>query len=112
MMNSIRRFVFLIAVLGFAGFALSTQACEFCNGEREKPLVVQFEDAQLVLVGHFENARQSADGIASGTTDFVIERVYKDHPMVKGLTKINLPRYIPNSKTKFIIFGEIYKGKI
>jgi hypothetical protein len=112
MMNATRRIVFFLVLVGFAGFAFSSHACEFCNGEREKPLVTQFEDAELVLVGHFENARQSADGISPGNTDFVIERVYKDHAMLKGMTKLTLPRYIPNSKTKFIVFGEIYKGKI
>ena len=111
-MNASRRIFWLIALGALAAFAFSTQACEFCNGEREKPLVTQFEDAELVLFGHFENAKQSTDGIAPGTTDFVIERVYKEHALVKGKTKLTLPRYVPNSKTKFIIFGEIYKGKI
>ena len=110
-MNASRRIFCLLALVALAAFAFSTQACEFCNGEREKPLVSQFEDAELVLVGHFKNAKQSADGIAPGNTDFMIQQVYKGDPMMKGKT-LSLPRYVPDSKTKFIIFGETYKGKI
>ena len=107
-----RRVGLALAVCGTVSFGLSSQACEFCNGEREKPLVTQFEDAEFVLVGHFENARRLADGVAPGESDFKIERVYKDHPMLKGRTELTLPRYVPNSKTKFIIFGDVFMGKI
>jgi hypothetical protein len=110
MMNSTRRIVFLIALVGFAAFAFSTQACEFCNGEREKPLIAQFEDAEFVLIGHFENAKAGGNG--EGSTDFVIERVYKEHAKIKGEAKITLPRFVPNSKIKYIVFGDIYQGKI
>ena len=111
-MNIIRRFVCLFALIGFLGFAHSTQACPFCEGSNDKTLVNQFGDAQIVLFGHFENAKLSNTGLDQGISDFVIERVYKEHDMIKGKKMIPLNHYVKDSKLKFMVFCDIYKGKI
>jgi hypothetical protein len=111
-MNVLRRFVCLFALIGCPGFALSTQACPFCDPSNDKTLVNQFGDAQIVLFGHFENAKLSSTGLDQGISDFVIERVYKDHDMIKGKKKIPLNHYVKDSKLKFMVFCDIYKGKI
>jgi hypothetical protein len=111
-MNALRCCVWLLALVGFPGFALSTQACPFCEGSNDKTLVNQFGDAQIVLFGHFENPKLGNGGLDQGTSDFVIERVYKEHDMIKGKKKIPLQRYITDSSTKFMVFCDIYKGKI
>jgi hypothetical protein len=113
MMNTLRRFVCLIAMVGLFAFAISSEGSpRCCEAEKSPPLVQQFEEAQIVLLGHFENAKPASTGLDQGTTDFVIERVYKDHDMIKGKKVLSLPRYITDSKTKFIVFCDIYKGKI
>jgi hypothetical protein len=108
-MNFTRR----IICLGLAAFAYLTPALSAspycCDGEKSLPLVAQFDEAQIVLFGHFENARAAANG---GMTDFVIERVYKDHPMIKGQKTLALPRFVNEPKTKYIIFCDVFKGKI
>ena len=106
-------FTHRIFCLGLAALACLTPAVPAspycCDGEKSLPLVAQFDEAQIVLFGHFENARAAASG---GMTDFVIERVYKDHPMIKGQKTLALPRFVNEPKTKYIIFCDIYKGKI
>src|SRR5262249_53922597 len=50
--------------------------------------------------------------LESGTTDFIIEKRFKDHPLVAKQTKITLPKYLPPTKSKFVIFCEVYKDQI
>ncbi len=86
------------------------EACPFCSEERGPTLVGEFDKANLVLFGHFENPR-IAPGTDKEESDFVIEKVLKDDPALKGRSKIVLPKHI-QSKSKFLIYGEIYKGTI
>ena len=111
-MNVICRFVWLAAFLGLLGSALTSQACPFCEGEKGPTLVYQFDDAQIVLYGHFENPRITSGGVDQGETDFAVERVLKSHDLIKGKAVLTLPRYIQDAKNKFIIFAEVYKGKL
>jgi hypothetical protein len=110
-MTYARRPIWLLAAAAILAYAFSTQACPFCE-EKGLTLVGQFEEAQFVLFGHFTNAKLTNTGLDQGESDFVIEKVLKDHDAVKGKTKLTLPRYITDSKTKFIIFCDVYKGKI
>ena len=110
-MNFARRSVWLVAAVAILGYAFSTQACPFCE-EKGLTLVGQFEEANFVLFGHFTNARITNNGLDQGESDFVIERVLKSHELIKDKAKLTLPRYITDSKTKFIIFCDVYKGKI
>ena len=111
-MNAFRRCAWLFAAVALIAFSLSTQACPFCEGEKGPTLVLQFEEAQMVLYGHFENARLAKSGLDQGESDFVIEEVLKTHDMIKGKKKITLPRYVKDEKSKFLIFCDVYKGKL
>jgi hypothetical protein len=110
-MKIVRRSIWLLAGIAFFAYAFTTQACPFCE-EKGLTLVGQFEEAQFVLFGHFTNAKITNNGLDQGESDFEIERVLKSHETIKGKTKLTLPRYITDSKTKFIIFCDVYKGKI
>lgn len=108
-----RRFVCLAALIALASVAPAVPASpECCERKNEPPLAQQFEDAQIILLGHFENARLAPNGLEQGVSDLVIERVFKDHPMVSGKKSITLSKYINDPKSKFLIFAEVYKGKI
>lgn len=112
-MNALRRFVCVFVVAALPCFARPAQASPICcDPDAALPLVQQFDKADIVLFGHFKNARPSNNGLDQGTTDFVIERTYKEHPLIKGKKELTLPKYITDSKTKFIIFGEVYMGKL
>ena len=111
-MNAFRNTVWLIALMLISTLAAGTQACPFCDGEKGPTLVLQIEEAQMVLYGHFEKARTTNTGLDQGETDFVIENVLKSHDLVKGKKMITLPRYVVDSKSKFVIFCDVYQGKI
>ncbi len=112
-MNVIRGCAWLFALGGLLPLVPGGHASPICcEGERGLPLLQQFGEAKIVILGHFENAKPAANGVDGGSSELVIERVYKDHEMIKGMTRITLPRYIADSKTKFIIFCDVYKGKI
>lgn len=111
-MKAIRLIGCLLAVAVLAFFAEPVRTCEFCSGEKGATLTVQFEDAAMVIYGHFENPRAAATDIGQGESDFVFEEVLKPNDAIKGMKKITLPRYVANSKTKFVIFCDVFKGKI
>ncbi len=113
-MNSLSRFAVLIGALGVLSLAIVEPAggCPFCEGEKSSTLVLQIDEAQIVLFGHFENAKVVAGGLDQGQSDFVIERVYKSHDAIKGMKRLTLPRYITDAKTKYLVFADVYKGKI
>jgi hypothetical protein len=104
-MSVFHRLTVPIALFVFLGLAMSCQACPFCGGDKGLPLVAKFDEAEIVLYGHCENAR------ISGETDLIIEKVLKSHEMIKGKTKITLPQHIPDSSKKFIVFVDVYKGR-
>jgi len=110
-MKIFRGFVMLTALFGFPAFA--SALCPFC-GESEKgpTLVLQIEEAQMVLYGRFEKARLTNTGLDQGESDFGIERVLKSHDMIKGKKTLTLPRYVTDTKSKFLIFCDVYQGKI
>lgn len=71
----------------------------------------EFQQAALVLVGTFKNPR-AGTGFEEGSTDFVIEQALKTHDIIKDKRVINLPRYINQPKSKFLVFGEVYKERV
>lgn len=111
-MKSVRTFRWLLALAILPLFAVSPQACEFCSGEKGETLVMQFADAQMVLYGHFENARIDKSDIGQGESDLIFEDVLKSHDAIKGMKKLTVPKYIANPKLKFVVFCEVYNGKI
>jgi hypothetical protein len=111
-MGFFRRHLWLIALAGLLRFVPSSHGSPACCEGNGLPLMPQFNEAQFVLLGHFENAKPAANSVDQGTSEFVIERAFKDHDMIQGKKRITLARYIPDSKTKFLLFCEVYKGKL
>ena len=106
MMHRVRLAGCAAVILGLIAFAaaLPARACPFCE-EKGVTLVGQFEEAQFVLLGSF-----SEGGLDEST--FVIDRILKPHEFIKGKTEVKIPRNIPVSKTKYIIFCDIFNGKV
>jgi hypothetical protein len=104
----------LLALAALVLFIVPAPACPFCQMGGQT-LTGDVAQASMVLVGTPTNGKPSADGLG-GTTDFVIEKVIKNHEVLvhdDGVKTIQLPKYIPNDKKyKFLIFCDVYKGKI
>jgi hypothetical protein len=90
--------VALLALTFNSAAVSNAKCCPFCSQDKVPTLGGDFNQALLVLVGNFTNAK-----VADGTTDFVIDQVLKPHDFlkgpkvktVKGKQVITLPRYIP-----------------
>jgi hypothetical protein len=68
--------------------------------------------ASMVLYGTLANPRLNPNG-GDGMTDLKIEAVVKSHDILAKDAKVfTLPRYVPESKTKFLIFCDVFKGKV
>lgn len=107
------------AVLSLIWFTPPCPACPFCSQEKGPTLVGDFNQALMVLVGTFSNARLGSGGLEDGSTDLVIDKVLKHHEVldtkaktVNGKKVITLPRYLPQAKNQFLIFCDVYKGMI
>ncbi len=109
---SLRRVIWLPAVVCLVALSnwTSVKSCPFCEGEKGPTLAGQLDDAQIVLYGHFENPRLTK-AAETGETDLVIEKVLKDHDFIKGKKIITLPKHLL-FKGKFIVFADVFKGKI
>src|SRR5947209_8979121 len=89
-------------------------ACPFCPSAGQT-LLGEVNTAHLIVYGTLSNAQRDPNEFGKGTTDLEIEVVVKDHEYLKGKKKITLPRYVPpdpKSKSKHLIFCEIYKGEL
>ena len=108
-----RMFVSIAVLMGCAWFAWQAVACPFCAQERGPTLVGDFNQAAMVLVGTFHDPKLGSGGLGDGTTEFTIEQVIKPNDIIKNQKTITLPRYLPNPrKSKFVVFCDVYKGKI
>jgi hypothetical protein len=110
-----RRFliVFLAAGALAAGTA-SLSACPFCSMQGQT-LTDDVKQASMVLYGTLTNAKLDNGGeLGQGTTDLVVESIIKKHEILGEQKKLTLPRYVPtdNGKGKFLIFCDVFKGKI
>jgi hypothetical protein len=76
-------------------------------------LTNEINQASMVLFGTLANARLGAGG-EQGTTDLKIEAVIKNNEILGDKKVVTLPRYVPpdNNSTKFLIFCDVFKGKI
>jgi hypothetical protein len=97
----------MLVLLFLAGGAI--HACPFCTMQGQT-LTKEINDAQLVVLGTITNARPSPDGL-DGTCDLVIEDVIKPHPYLKDRKTLTLPRYIPKSDVKFLVFCTLFKDR-
>jgi hypothetical protein len=70
----------------------------------------------MVLYGTLQNAQLGARGdFGEGTTDLVVDNVIKKHEILGDKKVITLPRYVPadkDSQYKFLVFCDVFKGKI
>jgi hypothetical protein len=105
-MNPVRLLTALLALLGSAWAA---SACPFCMDERGPTLVGDFDQALLVVFGHFGKAHE--DG-SERSSDFVIEKVLKPHDIIKGKTTVRVPKAVDRVGSKFLLFCDVYKDRI
>jgi len=108
----------LVGIVLLAGCLVlphAAPACPFCSMQGQT-LLMDVGQATMVLYGTFENAKLDAgDSGGGGTTDLKIEAVIKNSDTLGDKKVITLPRYIPsdkNSKMKFLVFCDVFKGKI
>ncbi len=109
------------ALLGLAAVALavvsttSAECCPFCGGE-SSTMLKEADLASLILYGKLTNAKlDPKDPNGAGTTDLVIDTVVKSHDILGDKKVVTLPKYIPLEKdqdAKYLIFCDVYKGKI
>ncbi len=99
------------ALLASAGLAVPAAACPFCSMQGQT-LTGEVNQASMVLFGTLTNAQLGAGG--AGTTDFRVEAVVKNNPILGGKKVVTLPRYVPtdNNQNKYLMFCDVYKGKI
>jgi hypothetical protein len=110
-----RSFVLGIAMLASAGFPTLARCCPFCSMQGQT-LIGDVNQASMVLYGTFANAKLDASGdLGQGSTDLVIEAVIKKHEVLGDKKVLTLPRYVPadkNNSVKFLVFCDVFKGKI
>jgi hypothetical protein len=76
------------------------------------------EQASVVMFGKMVNARRTNPEDITGETDLVLDKdhgVLKPHEWVGNKKVVTIPRYVPTDKndpTRWLIFGEVYRGKL
>src|SRR5262249_37416040 len=103
-----------LAVLASICFAAVVSACPFCTMQGQT-LTQEVDQPSMVLYGTLQNAKPEPNGFGDGTTDLAIEAVIKRNDILGDQKVITLNRYVPvdkEKKYKFVIFCDVYKGKI
>ena len=103
-----------IALLTLLASSAGALACPFCSMQGQT-LTGDVNQASMVLYGTLANAKlDSNGGFGQGTTDLKVEAVIKNNPILGDQKVVTLPRYVPtdNNATKFLIFCDVFKGKI
>jgi hypothetical protein len=79
-------------------------------------LIGDVNQASMVLYGTLTNAKLDSSGdLGQGSTDLVVEAVIKKHEILGDKKVLTLPRYVPtdkNSTVNFLVFCDVFKGKI
>src|SRR5438067_5698661 len=96
--------------------ASPARACPFC-GMQGQTLTQEVDQAVLVLYGKLKDAVPgNPDG--GGQTDLELDPnhgVIKENAWLKGRKVITIPKYVPTDKNdpaKFLIFCDLFKGKL
>jgi len=102
---------FLLSVAAFMLLSVPSlaPACEFC-GMQGQTLTSQVAQASMVLYGTFSPGKPDDD-----FTRMEVETVVKKHDVLGDKKIAMLARYIPtdkDNKYKFMVFCDVYKGKI
>jgi hypothetical protein len=104
-----------IAVLIWAVCPTPAPSCPFCSMQGQT-LIGDVNQASMVLYGTFTNAKLDSSGdLGQGSTDLVVEAVIKKHDILGDKKVLTLPRYVPtdkNNNQKFLVFCDVFKGKI
>jgi len=110
-----RALVLGIALLAWAVYSPLARSCPFCSMQGQT-LIGDVNQASMVLYGTFTNAKLDASGdLGQGSTDLVIEVVIKTHEVLGDKKVLTMPRYVPadkNNNVKFLVFCDVFKGKI
>jgi hypothetical protein len=101
----------LAAALVVLAVTAPAPACPFCSEGRGPTLVGDFANAQLVMLGAIGPAKLGT-GDGESATEFTIEQVLKPNDYVKDKKKVILPRFVPPTKNKFLVFCDVYKGNL
>lgn len=100
----------LLSLACLAGVGAMAPACDFCGENRGPTLSGDFARSGMVLFGAFTDRRGDS---FEGASDFQIETVLKSHDLLKKNQKvITLPRYVPPTKSKFVVFIDVFNGKL
>lgn len=108
-MTRSHRLIALAALMALLAWSLPALACPFCMDERGPTLVGDFDQALLVIYGHFGKAK--GEGFERNG-EFVIEQVLKSNDIIKGKNVVDLPKYVDRPGSKFLLFCDVYKDRI
>jgi hypothetical protein len=111
-MTGLRPCALALVVLGLLGLSVPANTCPFCTQELGRTMIEDFGKSSLVIYGTFTNARLKDGFAGEGETDFEIEKVLQPHEIVKGVKKVTIPQYRNHPKIKFVLFCDVYKGRI
>jgi hypothetical protein len=111
-MTGLRPHALALAVLALLGLSLPANTCPFCTQEVGRTMIEDLGKSSLVIYGSFTNARLKDGFAGEGETDFVIEEVLRSNEIVKGVKKVTIPKYQNQPKIKFVLFCDVYKGRI
>ena len=104
-----------IAALAWLAAARTASACPFCTMQGQT-LTSEVGQASMVLFGTLRNAKlDPGGGFNEGTTDLAVENVIKGHEILGDKKVITLNRYVPtdgDGKSKFLVFCDVFKGKV
>ncbi|MFL5339978.1 MAG: hypothetical protein ACJ8F7_07495 [Gemmataceae bacterium] len=106
-----------LLTLALAALPCPALACTLCGGDLNSKATMRQEatQAKVIVVGKLTNARlnpNSPDG--SGLTELQVERVLKPHAILKGVSQITIPRYLPfdEKSPKFLLMADVVQGKL
>jgi hypothetical protein len=102
----------LLLAAAWALLPAAAGACPFCSAQGQT-LTDEVNQASMVLFGTLTNAKLGAND--EGSTDLVVEEAIKKDPILGDKKVVTLPRYVPTdpkNPKKFLIFCDVFKGKI
>jgi hypothetical protein len=103
----------LVALPVLAALAnLPATACPFCMEGGGPTLLGDYKLAEIVLLGTCTNARLTDANLGEGKTDVKIDHLFKGGALLNGKKTITIDKYLPNAKNKYLLFMDVYKGKL
>src|SRR5260221_8862841 len=91
-------------------------ACNLCGGDLQTRATLrqEIEKARVIVAGKLTNPRLNSAAPDGGTTDLVVEHVLKDHALIRGKSRLTLPRYLPTDEQspKLLLMADVVAGKL